>query len=233
VGELNRSYGSISKRLSVLHGGTVPKTNKRKLWSVEEEAFLWEKHQQGLTRVEIATCFPGRTFNSIDHRVSRLKSLTEGQRQTALQSRQQEFRELTGVHVERVVDMRLREAKSYEEIAIELGCSVQQVDTFWYRHCQPTLSEEARESIRRQRGWTLQEMEHLKELYRCGTMQRREVVLQFPSKTKEAVFSKIKRELLRFPRPTKKRSVSALKSAEASAISDNVKAESKASGELE
>lgn len=76
------------------------------------------------------------------------------------------------------------------------------------------------ESLRAQQSWTAEETKHLLELQRRGTMVD-DVFLQFPSRSHNAVHSKITREHLQFPgRNPRKRLIVPFKPFESSAASE-------------
>jgi hypothetical protein len=109
------------------------------------------------------------------------------------------FEEFTEEDVQRVVEMRMKEDKTYGEIASELNCSTNTVEYVWRSRCRNLVSDEVRESIRRHRRWSPNEEQHLLELQRRGSISIPDAARQFPSKTEGAVRINIMRERLEFP----------------------------------
>ena len=136
-------------------------------------------------------------------------------------------KKITEVEVQRIIELRLNEDKSCEEVASELGRTLLATRRIWRDQCLPLLSEEERNSFKRRYTWTPEENKHLLELHRRGNLRIVEVALQFPSKSLSAVQTKALRELMSFERPRhKKQSGSAPTVYEASAASDTNNAES-------
>jgi len=166
---------------------------------VEESTLLQEKHRQGLEPGHIMRHLPGRSKRSIVVRLSRLKLRRAAQ--------EQECDEFADGEVQRIIDMRLKEAKTLSEIASEFKSSTYQIEYLWETRCLRILSEEDISSVRWQTKWTPNELEHLFELHRRGTLCLRDVFLQFPSKTEMAVRGKCAREGLAFVKLPKKEKV--------------------------
>lgn len=239
--EMNRSYLSIENRLITLRRGddkrearvtsdpdTSPITRKKRgqtLWSAEEVALLREKHDQGLSQLQIASFFPTRSLSSVRGRINDMTS-TSYDHQLKVQGRLQHKRTFTDAQVQRVIDLRLKEAKTLIEIAPEFNCTHRAVSHLWRTRCLPIMSDMERDICYGYKAWTPEEVKHLFELQRRGTMSTSDAALHFPSKTANSVSHKAYRLRLQFVRrPAKQRSTSLPTSDIASAASDEVKTE--------
>ncbi|KAM0705338.1 hypothetical protein Q7P35_008128 [Cladosporium inversicolor] len=192
----DRSYMAIQNRLKEFKTGLTPQEagmgRKRRAWSAEEKTLLLEKQQQGLKLGGIASNFPDRSYSSVKQRLHRLHLWPDAPKSTA-----NNFpKELT----QRIIDMRLKEAKSLAEIAPEFKCTQKLIDYLWAQRCVKMLSREELDSVHRHRNWTPHEWKRLLELHHQGTLCVQDVALQFPSKTFTAVSVKASRQQLRFPR---------------------------------
>jgi hypothetical protein len=103
-----------------------------------------------------------------------------------------------------MIHMRLKEVRSFKEIALEFNSSQQSITEVWRARCLRLVPKEAQELIKMHRLWSQKETDHLLKLHREGTLSTRDVALQFPSKSLLHVRQKCLRELLVFPRYTKK-----------------------------
>jgi hypothetical protein len=214
----NRTFRSIDSRVRALAGGIAPRTERTlRSWSMEEEALLAEKYQQGLSRQQLCSYLPGRTFHAI---CSKLVTMS---RRIPIQKNPKRRRKPTDEDVQRMIHMRVKEAKSLQEIAAEFDRSWHSVKSMWQLRCVPIISQAAWDAVRSHRLWTPEETKHLFELHRRGTMTRREIALHFPSKSWDAVRTKLKCENLSCLRkPTKKQTASAPKVEQTGVASDNV-----------
>jgi hypothetical protein len=186
-----RTYGAVHNRLRALDYGNVPEKKKYRAWTAKERALLAEKKQQGLTARQIVDDFPDRNYTSINAQYYRATfwPLTGPKRS-------QDF---TDEQIQRVIDMRLKEAKTSIEVAEEFKCNPRAIEKLWSDQREAILSQEVRDSIARHRFWSPDEMTHLLELHRRGILCTRDIALQFPSKTLGAVMNKCVRERLKFP----------------------------------
>lgn len=191
---MNRTFKAIQGRIRRIRQGFVFRGEKRGVrWSVEDDALLLEKHQQGLSLLSIASCFPGRHLESVRDHLQDMTSGVYDQRRKA-QGLNQRWTEVTDVLIQRVIDLRLEEAKSLAEVALDLNCTPILVRYLWYKRRLPLLSQEARDTVHKRIHWTPEEMKHLTELHNRGTMKPRDIALHFPSKSHIAVRSKLQRE---------------------------------------
>lgn len=193
----DRSYASITHRVTSLVNGVplrdgVEGKKPQRPWSVEENALMLEKMEQGLKTAGMISYFPDRSFNSVDMHALRLSL-----RPTAQVKKSDE---LPAELFQRIIDMRLKETKTIREIASELGLSHEKIDYLWETQCVKMLSKEMRDRIRWHRVWTPNETKHLTELHCRGTLSIKEATLQFPSKSLRAVATKASRERLLFPK---------------------------------
>jgi hypothetical protein len=199
----NRTYSSCEMRLKSIKGGyTRPKEGKREYrhWTAEEDALILEKQRQGLPLHQIAAYFPSRNTAGVSRHLQNLKSWNTTGKPTELMR--------SSDAAQRMIDMRLKEVKSNMEIAAELKTSLAIVEHFWAKQCAPKLSKEMQDTLKWRKAWTPSEIKHLLELHRRGTLRRRDVALQFPSKTLSAVNAKCTPEHLRFPISSKEPEVS-------------------------
>jgi transposase len=196
----NRSLVAIINRFGKVKPGSVTPQSRSKatprLWSPQEEALLLEMVQQGVSHHDMANRLPGRSYPSIKCHLANRETWTSGQRQ--------KHRTYTDAELQRMIHMRLKEARSFKEIALEFNCSQQSVTEVWRARCLRLIPEEAQELIKMHRLWSQKETDHLIKLHRKGTLSTRDVALQFPSKSLTHVRQKCLRELLVFPRCTKK-----------------------------
>ena len=227
--ELDRKHSSVDSRIEALKRGAATHTKdkeKVKFWSAEENALLLEKHAQGLTRKEIACFFPKRSYESVRRHLTHMLFALHGQEGLVRPGQSK----LTDALIQRFIDLRLKSAKTYAEIAVELNYPKNGLGSLWKRQCIPILSQEARDFVYSQNNWSRAEIKHLFELHDRG-MVFDDVMLQFPSKSVKSVQAKIRREDLQFDgRVRRKRSVTAFKLAGPSAASDRDGAESEEQG---
>lgn len=194
----NHSYSSCEVRLRLLRAGIQPEGKaERRRWTAEEDALLLEKYRQGLTHHQIAACFPDRNYFAVSRHTTFLTSWTTPQSTDDL-------RDFTDAQIQRIIDMKLKEAKTLHEIALELKTSALRVVTLWRYQCAPRISQDMKDTLARRRVWTSHEAEHLLELHRRGTLCAKDAALQFPSKTFAAFKTKCIRERLVFLVPPKK-----------------------------
>jgi len=197
----DRSLTAVVRRSNILKLEKTARQPRAKTtprsWSAQEEAFLLEMMQQGLTSYEMAACLPGRTFYSIEKHIANRETWTSGQRR--------KNRSYADADIQRMIHMRLEEARTYRQIAHEFKCSRESVIELWHGRCLPLVSKEAQEliSIRTQRLWSQKENDHLLNLHRKGVLSIRDAALQFPSKSLANVRARCSRLLLAFPRRTK------------------------------
>lgn len=174
-----RTYQSITTRKKAKRIGLTLRDEKtaseRRPWSAEEDALMLEKLEQGLTPRTLISFFPGRTSAAIDMRSRRLREYYTGQRDK-LQS-------IADPRIQRIIDMRVKEAKNCHNVASELGLNYEQVEYLWQTKCVKMISKEMLDQVRLQNQWSPNETEHLLELHRRATLCTHDVALQFLSKT--------------------------------------------------
>lgn len=192
----NRTHGGVDQRIRTLRSGLIPgqTPGAQPAWSTEEDALLQAKLHQGLTYREIAECFPRRNANSILHRIKVKAALVD-----PLSFAKRRQTRVTEDDIKKIIHMRLNEAKSCGDIALELDRSLYSITRVWDNHCVRRLSQDDIDSIRRQRNWTPKEVKHLLQLHRRGKMLQSEIALHFPSKTLNTVRIKIVRLQLNSP----------------------------------
>lgn len=206
-----RTYPSVLQRVRKVKLGLTLRDEKtqRKIrpWSAEEDALMLEKLEQGLTPLQMMNFFPGRTYSSVNIHTQRLRSWYTGQ--------QEKLKNPADPRIQRIIDMRVKEAKNCQEIASELGLKYEKVHHLWATQCMKMVTKEMLDQIYLQTNWSPAEIEHLVELHRRATLCTRDAALQFPSKTLSAVKTKASHLQLRFPRRSKKPEASvAIKSEE-------------------
>lgn len=89
--------------------------------------------------------------------------------------------------------MRVNEAKSVSEIAVELGRTWPAIDAVWRLRCIGMLPNEVLQRIHDRRSWSDKEEMRLLELLSAGLTATRDICVQFSSRTREAVYSKFYR----------------------------------------
>jgi hypothetical protein len=67
-------------------------------------------------------------------------------------------------------DLKLKEAKPFAEIAVDLDCFGAPLKEICAIRIRPWLSEEERKTIHAQNNWSTEETKHLWELQRRGIM---------------------------------------------------------------
>jgi len=190
----DHSVNAVEWRLILLRNdGKTLRVEREKAtnyqWTAEEVALAREKIRQGLSLSKIASYFPDRGYNAARKYIQRLPSWPVSRR------RAEQF---TEEELQRIVEMRLKEGKTFLEMASEMECSVDLVETVWRFRCRNLVSKEVQESIQRRKLWTPSEEQHLRELQRRGTMNISDAALQFPSKSRGAIYKKILRMRLEF-----------------------------------
>jgi transposase-like protein len=201
----NRSLVAIQNRFRKVNPGGTPQSRSKathRRWSPQEEALLLEMVQQGVSHHDMASRLPGRSYPSIKCHLANRETWTSGQRQKR--------RTYTNAELQRMIHMRLKEARSFKEIALEFKLSQQSITDVWRTRCLRLVPKEAQELIKVHRLWSQKETDHLMKLHREGNLSTRDVALQFPSKSLLPVRQKCLRELLVFPRYTKKPEVRVL-----------------------
>ncbi|KAM0701232.1 hypothetical protein Q7P35_011593 [Cladosporium inversicolor] len=183
----NRSITAVKDRIYAHRHGAIAYGSYRK-WTEDEISTIRKKLQQGVPLRELSKHLPSRSFSAIKERVLHLRSVPSTTR--AIPFGRQEF---TDDQIQRVIHMRLREQKSRAEVAAELNCHLSEFKRLWRARCAPLLSHSELESIRAFNYWTQEETDRLTELYTWTTLSRSDVALQFPSRGKSAVDTKIER----------------------------------------
>lgn len=191
--ELNRSHGAIESRIRALKHEAANHTKKKiyNPWNVGEDALLLEKFEQGLTAKQITKFFPGRTDEAVSVHLCKVKAAAYG--------RVQKTSKYTDEFIQRFIDLRLKEAKSYFEIADDLKCCHMTLHNLVPIRVLPILSKGELDAFCFRTRWSPEEMKHLLELQLRGTMFE-DVILQFPSKSRDAIAKQISRECLYFPK---------------------------------
>jgi len=92
-------------------------------WGVEEMALLVEKSKQGLSRKELISYFPDRSYYAVNEKALRLSYLTS--------SPQMRGRRFSDDDIHRIIDMRVKEARTIPEIALELDRNVDEIHRVW------------------------------------------------------------------------------------------------------
>jgi hypothetical protein len=142
-----RTMSALEYRVKALESGQVSQAKKNdvKPWTLEENVLLLEQLQRGLPYSQIAGCFPERSYFAVLNRINYRETWSSGQ------SRQ--YRHWTNADVQRIVDMRVKEAKGLREIAIEFDSTFVAVSGVWRRRCERLITKEVRDSVQgRHRG---------------------------------------------------------------------------------
>ncbi|GAB7327154.1 hypothetical protein MBLNU13_g11069t2 [Cladosporium sp. NU13] len=174
-----RSFSTIEYRLQALKaGGKAPRvegeSRKFRVFTAEEKALMLEKRRQGLSHQGIASYFPDRSLSSVR-------------------------RDFTEEDLQRIIEMRSKEGKTFGEIGHEMQCPQRTIENLWQRRCRSMITKETLQSIHSPNAWSPHEKEHLLELHRRGTISMSDAALQFPSRTESAIRKKIMRMRLTFP----------------------------------
>lgn len=190
-----RTYSAIEQRAKKLRMGLTLRDEKTggsfRIWSAEEDALMLEKLEQGLTPLQLKGFFPGRTYASVSIHTQRLRVWYTGQ--------QDKLKTNSGPLIQRIIDMRVKEAKNVREIASELGIKQKQVTNLWETRCVKMVSKEMLDQLHLQKNWSPKEIEHILELHRRATLCSSDAVLHFPSKTPRSFQTKCSRMQLRWP----------------------------------
>ena len=175
----HRSLVGLLARFQVLNPGNIPPQPRANVtlrnWSTQEEELLLEMVQQGLTCADMASRLPGRTYYPIKGHLAARDTWTSGHRQKR--------RIYADAEIQRMIHMKLKEARTFKEIALEFKVSQYSIAEIWQIRCLPLVSKEAREMISLQRHWSPKETDRLLRLHRKGTLSTSEAALQFPSKS--------------------------------------------------
>lgn len=181
------SINSCRSRLLALKGGLrAPvdgEPDRRRRWTPKEDALLQEKRQQGLSVTDIARhSFSDRSYASVAKHLQCLSNWPVSRRHMS---------DFTEEDLQRVIEMRLKEVKTNEEVAHEMQCTPEMAVNLWRYRCRRLLSKETRDFIQWQKKWTPNEEKHLLELQRRGTLTCSDAALHFPSRTTPSVRHKI------------------------------------------
>jgi hypothetical protein len=183
-----RSFNAVKERLYVHRHGVIEYKPYRR-WSQDEDSTIREKIQQGVSILDLPKYLPDRGLNSVKYRVRHLRTVTGITREIRVR-RQEDF---TEDQIQRAIHMRLREQKSHSEVAAEFNCSLSDSKRLWQYRCAPLLSKNDLDSFRDRNYWTTDQKNRLTELYTWTTLDRSDVALQFPSRTRHAVGAMIDR----------------------------------------
>ena len=191
----DRPFSTIEFRLQALKAGCKPlqvegERKKGRMFTAEEKALILEKRTQGLSHQGIASYFPDRSFSSVRRCMLGLVPWPLSKRRA---------RDFTEEDLQRIIEMRSKEGKTYSEIGQEMQCSWRTIENLWRKRCLSMVTKETLQSVRSLRTWSPYEQEHLLELHRRGTTSISDAVRQFPSRTESAVRKKIMRMRLTFP----------------------------------
>lgn len=202
------SPAHVERRLRVLRLGK-PAARSREIlkWTRAEDALVSQMKQDGLRSEDIAAQLPGRTASAVRNRWNNRLL------QRARDSRQVEPLPLTkprtawsDVELQRMIDMRVKERKSFIDIARDLGRSIVSVKSAWARGAAH-LPHETLQELWVRSNWTSDETKRLIQLWEKG-VPRKDIALQFPSKTLSGVGKKMTRLYLRYKRTRKNRNMS-------------------------
>lgn len=190
-----RSFSTIEYRLQALKaGGKAPRvegeSRKFRVFTAEEKALMLEKRRQGLSHQGIASYFPDRSLSSVRRYVLGLVHWPLSKRRA---------RDFTEEDLQRIIEMRSKEGKTFGEIGHEMQCPQRTIENLWQRRCRSMITKETLQSIHSPNAWSPHEKEHLLELHRRGTISMSDAALQFPSRTESAIRKKIMRMRLTFP----------------------------------
>jgi len=182
----DHTYSAIHWRYAALKAGDRTfQAEGQRSWTAEEHALILEKRKQGLSLRDILSHLPGRSYSSIKNYTHRIPIWHVSPRLA---------KDFTEDELQRVIEMRLKEAKTYKEIARAMASSTMTIERLWRYSRLSTISANVRKCL-----WTLEENEHLLELHRRGNVSITDAARQFPSKSRNAVSLKIRFEGLKFP----------------------------------
>jgi transposase-like protein len=189
----DRAFSTIEFRLEALKAGGKPpradgETRRRRMFTAEEKALMLEKQRQGLSHQGIARYFPDRTLHSVRRCVSCLAHWPVSRRRA---------RDFTEEDLQRIIEMRSKEGKTYSEIGQEMQCSWRTIENLWRNRCLSMVTKETLQSIRWLDFWTAREEEHLVELHRRGTISVSDAARQFPSRTESGYVNEGNNPVLR------------------------------------
>jgi predicted transcriptional regulator len=165
---------SVNLRLKALMCGA---TGDLGHWTTQEDAILSEMRQKGMSHAEISKCLPGRSWAAVKNRVQYLVCPKGGKK-----------RPYTAEDIQRIIDLKIKDFKGTVEIAKELDRSRASIEQFWKVTCSKLLTKEEAEKLRLRNRWSENEVKRLREL-NSRYLTRRDMALQFPSKSYVAVSS--------------------------------------------
>lgn len=178
---MGRSLKSVSHRIPRLRNG-VSLTRHR--WTAAEDAVVIERVRQGHSAREISERLAERSLGAVENRMLQLRAVRTRHQVTRISL-------TTDAQIQQIIDMRLKERKSFVEVAAELGCGYSAARRFWQKRCVQLLSKEELAFISSRDYWTPAEVKHLTELYTRTKIRRPDAALHFPSKGSSAVSHQI------------------------------------------
>jgi hypothetical protein len=139
--------------------------------------------------MEITKHLPSRGWGAI---TTRMAIIVQHAGTSSLKNRRRR-RVWSDDDLRRMIEMKVVEHKSEQEIATEFDTSWKSVRGAWSTRCVKMLSQTDILLLQARRKWTSAEVNHLAELYIRTTITPNDLALHFPSKTLNAVNVKISR----------------------------------------
>lgn len=205
----NRTFYAVRRHLAESRRTPEERaSSSTKSWTPEEDEILASKRAADLKHAEILPSLPGRSIEAVRQRWR----LCLRNRSENSESRQGRW---TAEEVERLIDLRVKRLKSFQEIGTELSRSVGSVRAVWHFRARHQVPGEVQESLRRQPGWTAEDDERLVSLASKKKLKRAEIASDFPGRSVQSVESRLEslQHRLNWQRRSSRKEVAAIRSA--------------------
>jgi hypothetical protein len=159
-------------------------------WTTQEDAKASELRQKGLSFEEISKYLPGRSYSAVSGRVTR--QAVQFPKFTAKRGHNAAYVPYTAEDLRRITNWKMKDYKGSAEIAERLGRSKSSIEYTWRFTCSKMLNKEDLDSLRLRGAWSENEVKRLRELSSRRT-KRRDIALQFPSKSYHSISSQMDR----------------------------------------
>lgn len=205
----NRTFYAVRRHLAESRRTPGERAgSSTKSWTPEEDEILASKRAVGLKHAEILPSLPGRSIEAVRQRWRLyLRNRSENS-----ESRKGSW---TAEELERLIDLRVKQLKSFQNIAKELERSVGSVRAVWHFRARLQVPQVVQESLRRQPGWTVEDDELLISLASKKKLTRPDIAARFPGRSVQSVESRLEslQHRLKWKQRSSRKEVAAIKSA--------------------